>query len=254
MGLLDSPMPMYEQRSKILSTAPFISGCTLDNLPRNEYRGGRTEKKITVPRVLLIVVRNKFPNGGHPLNRGVEWVLYNQFEMTADRGSCNITLRGLDPFQLDFRWQYVVGCTGHGGTKGFTGNGLASMAYMSPIGKRVSDFWNPRACRALHVRLPMPGFVREDLDRDLGWVTICFPILILFSTFESGHVVKGGGLDELLEAWFQIVNMHNILSGHVIFLWKIVFPGGVNTIWVECPDYTTRVKWTKRYVQKLSDQ
>jgi len=96
--------------------------------------------------------------------------------------------------------------------------------------------------------------VREHLDRDLGWVTICFPILTIPSTFESGHVVKGGGLDELLEAKFQFVNMHNALSSHVIFLWKFVFPGGVNTIWVECPDYTTRVEWTKLDVQELSDQ
>ena len=90
----------------------------------------------------------------------------------------------------------------------------------------------------------MPNLVYEDLDRDLRWITHCLPVFTFFTTFESGHIVEGSGLHELLEAWFQIVNVDNILSGYVVFLRQILFRGGVNIIWVECSNYTTRVERT----------
>ena len=41
---------------------------------------------------LLIIVWNKLPNCGHPLNRGVEWVFQNQFEMSFNGSSRYTTL------------------------------------------------------------------------------------------------------------------------------------------------------------------
>ena len=48
----------------------------------------------------------------------------------------------------------------------------------------------------------MPNLVCEDLDRDLRWIANRFPVFTLFSKFESGHIVEGSGLNELLKAWF----------------------------------------------------
>ena len=45
IALLDSPIPMYKQRSKTLSAAPFISGCISVGLPKINVEGNVHRKR-----------------------------------------------------------------------------------------------------------------------------------------------------------------------------------------------------------------
>ena len=61
---------------------------------------------------LLIIIWNELPHCGHPLNRGVEWVLQNQSEMSLNGSSRYTTL-------------YMSTC---------------------PIGIDLAFCWNPKIC------------------------------------------------------------------------------------------------------------